>query len=235
MMVLPIAAALAARSVPLTEGATLAIASATCDVRRSRSPARGLNSCPDDGIVVVMDYERRRLTLEEYLSGEETNRPMELDFGVLREPAAPSWSHQLVVGRAFVRLDEHVSRHRLGRVVQSPVDVVLDRERGLVVQPDLVFVAADRLHICTDRVWGPPDLTVEVLSTGTARRDCTVKLSWFQHYGVRECWLIDPVGCEVTVVSLTESTRSSRVCTEDELVESNVFPQLDLRVADLFT
>lgn len=183
-----------------------------------------------------MEYgERQRLTLREYLAGEETNRPMELDFGVVCEPPAPSWSHQIVLGRAFVILYEHVRANRLGRVVQSPVDVVLDRERALVVQPDLVFIAADRLDICTDRVWGPPDLAVEVLSIGTARHDSTVKLSRYQHYGVRECWLIDPVAREVHVVSFAESTRSTCAYTEHELVESGVLPQLRLRVADLFT
>lgn len=182
-----------------------------------------------------MEYgERRRLTLREYLSGEETNRPMELDFGIVREPPAPTWSHQIVLGRAFVILHEHVTSHQLGRVVQSPVDVVLDRDRALVVQPDLVFIAADRLHICTDRVWGPPDLAVDVLSIGTARHDSTVKLSWFQRYGVRECWLIDPVAREVNVVSFTGSARASRAYTEDELVQSSVLPQLRLRAADLF-
>ena len=182
-----------------------------------------------------MEYEaRRRLTLREYLSGEETNRPMELDFGVVREPPAPSFSHQIVLGRAFVRIHEHVSGNQLGCVVQSPVDVVLDRERALVVQPDLVFIAADRLHICTDRVWGPPDLAVEVLSMGTARHDSAVKLSWSQRYGVRECWLIDPVAREVHVVSFSESTRSTHAYTEHETVESSVLPQLRLRVADLF-
>jgi Uma2 family endonuclease len=183
-----------------------------------------------------MEYEwPRRLTLHEYLAGEETNRPMELDYGVVREPPAPSWSHQIIVGRAFLSLHEHVSRNQLGRVVQSPVDVVLDRERALVVQPDLVFIAADRLHICTDRVWGPPDLAVEVLSIGTARYDSTVKLSRFQQYGVRECWLIDPVAIEVNVVDFTGSTRSCEVCTEHELVQSSVLPDLRLRVGDLFT
>ena len=182
-----------------------------------------------------MDYERRRLTLEEYLSGEETNRPMELDFGVVREPAAPSWNHQLLVSRLLVRLDRHVSRYKLGRVVQSPVDVILDRRRALVVQPDLVFIATDRLHICTDRVWGPPDLAIEVLSMGTARHDRIVKLSWFQRYSVKECWLVDPAGSRVNVVSMTELTRSSRVYAEDELIESKVLPRLRLRAGDLFT
>lgn len=182
-----------------------------------------------------MDYETHRRALREYLSGDETNRPMELAYGVLREPAAPSWDHQIVVGRAFVHLNEHVSRYKLGRVVQSPIDVILDRERALVVQPDLIFVAADRLHICRDRVWGPPDLAIEVLSMGTVRHDSTVKLSWFQQYGVRECWLIDPASSEVNVVCLTESARVSRVYMGDALIESNVLPALRLRAGGLFT
>jgi Uma2 family endonuclease len=197
-----------------------------------------LTSCPDDDSVVVVEYQyerSRRLTLREYLAGEETNQPRELDCGVVREPPAPSWSHQIVLGRAFVRLDHHVSREQLGRVVQSPVDVVLDREAPLVVQPDLVFIAADRLHICTDRVWGPPDLAVEVLSIGTARHDSTVKLRWFQQYGIKECWLIDPVARQVIVVSFSGSTRTSCVCAEQELVRSGVLPRLRLPVADLFS
>ena len=182
-----------------------------------------------------MEYGGRRLTLPEYFSGDETNRPLELAYGVLREPAAPTWDHQRVVGRVFVRLERHVSRYGLGRVIQSPVDVVLDRERALVVQPDVLFIATDRLSICKERIWGPPDLVVEVLSMGTARHDRTMKLSWYQRYGVRECWLVDPIGCEVEVVTLTETPRSSRVFGEDQLVRSAVLPRLRLRVGDLFT
>ena len=120
--------------------------------------------------------------------------------------------------------------------------VWLHDERALTIEDDIdrrlhdapELIAADRLHICTDRVWGPPDLVVEVLSMGTARHDSTVKLSWFQRYGVRECWLIDPVAREVHVVSFSESTRSTHAYTEHETVESSVLPQLHLRVADLF-
>ena len=185
-----------------------------------------------------MEYEyspRRRLTLQEYLAGEETNRPMELDFGVVRQPAAPSWAHQIIAGRAFVALHAHVSTLQLGCVVQSPVDVILDRERDLVVQPDVVFVSNERLHMCTDRVWGPPDLAVEVLSISTARHDSTVKLSWFQRYGVRECWLIDPVAHEVVVVDFTGALRSARTYCENDVIQSNVLRDLCLRVGDLFT
>jgi Uma2 family endonuclease len=70
---------------------------------------------------------------------------------------------------------------------------------------------------------------------GTARHDRIVKLSWFQRYGVKECWLIDPVAWEVKVVGLTESARWSRVYSENELVGSRVLPALRLRVGDIFT
>src|SRR5262245_50010350 len=99
-----------------------------------------------------------RLTVEAYLAGEETMRPQELAFGVLREPPAPGFHHQIVVGRLHVRLDRHVNRYGTGRVVLSPVDVILDMEHGLVVQPDLVFVSTARAGICADRIWGAPDL-----------------------------------------------------------------------------
>jgi Uma2 family endonuclease len=103
------------------------------------------------------------------------------------------------------------------------------------VQPDLVFIAAERLHICTDRVWGAPGLAIEVLSVGTARHDSTAKLSWFQRYGVRECWPVDPAQRKAYVVSLTQASRSTVSYGEEKRIRSSVLPQLDLRVGDLFT
>jgi Uma2 family endonuclease len=192
-----------------------------------------LTSSPDDETVVVMADSGLRKTLAAYLAGEETNRPFELAYGVVREPPAPSWSHQIVVGRIFTRLERHVTRDGLGQVVQSPIDVVLDRARALVVQPDIVFVAAARQGICKGAIWGAPDLVVEVLSTATARHDRTVKLSWFKQYGVRECWLVDPMSREVEVVECS-STRPSSVFAESGLVRSTVLPELRLRVRDVF-
>lgn len=182
-----------------------------------------------------MEYRRRRLSVPEYISGAETNRPCELDRGVVREPAAPSWNHQVVAGRIFVRLESHIRRHALGQIVQSPVDVVLDRERALVVQPDVVFVSNERLDICTDRIWGAPDLVVEVLSFGTARHDSTAKLSWYREYGVRECWLVDPASCRVGVNGLSATACSSQVFGGTERIRSGVLPQLQMRAVELFS
>ena len=176
----------------------------------------------------------RRMTLDAYLAGDETNRPQELAYGVLREPAAPSFQHQLVVGRIHTRLDLHVRRHKAGLVVAAPVDVILDVERALVVQPDVLFVSNARLGICTDRIWGAPDLVVEVLSMGNQQHDRTIKVGRFREYGVRECWLVDPFAREVEVIDLTAASPVSRVCAPHDAVRSVVLPRLRLRPSDIF-
>lgn len=148
-----------------------------------------------------------KLSVVEYFELDETNRPMELVHGVVREPAMPSWSHQLLSARLTALLYTHVEELRLGQIT-SPVDVVLDAEAALVVQPDIVFISRERLGIVRERVWGPPDLVVEILSRRTARRDRTVKLAWYRQYGVRECWLVDLRASTVEIVDLTSTTPS---------------------------
>jgi Uma2 family endonuclease len=176
----------------------------------------------------------RRMTLAKYLAGPETMRPQELAYGILREPPAPNLEHQVVVGRLHVAWHLHVRRNRLGRVFVSPADVVLDRDRHLVVQPDVSFVVADRLDICTDRIWGAPDLVAEVLSFGNARRDRTVKVGWYRKYGVRECWLVDTIARLVDVIDLTNNGSESRRFEDRQMVRSTVLPRLRLRAGALF-
>jgi len=107
------------------------------------------------------------MTTYDYLDGEETNRRRELAYGVLREPPAPFFSHQELVFRVALLIKEHVEPRGLGRVGLAPIDVVLDAERALVLQPDVLFVTTERLSIIRDQIWGAPDLVVEILSPGT--------------------------------------------------------------------
>src|SRR6185295_8111950 len=105
------------------------------------------------------------MTTDEYLyQTEETTRRRELVGGVVREPPAPYFSHQQLVLKVARVLSDLVERRRLGIVAVAPLDVVLDREKNLVLQPDVLFIATERLSIIRNQVWGPPDLVVEVLS-----------------------------------------------------------------------
>jgi Uma2 family endonuclease len=70
------------------------------------------------------------------------------------------------------------------------VDVVLDREQHLVIQPDLLFISQRRLGIVRDRIWGAPDLIIEVLAPRPRIGDVHERLGWCDRYGIRECWLL---------------------------------------------
>lgn len=143
-----------------------------------------------------------RQSVNEYLAGIEDLTRQELVWGAVVQEPSPLLRHQAIVTRTVVLLDQHVREQRAGLVCVSPIDVVLDEARALVLQPDVVFVSHERAGILRNQVWGAPDLVVEVESPGTRRRDRTLKLRWYRKYGVREYWLIDPHETAVTVIGL---------------------------------
>jgi Uma2 family endonuclease len=177
-----------------------------------------------------------RQAVADYLRGRESMRRRELIWGMVREPAAPFWPHQEIVTRTTVLLYEHVERHRLGAVTASPVDVVLDRDRDLIVQPDVVFLSNDRLSLVRNQIWGAPDLVVEVESVGTRRRDRVWKRQWYRQYGVREYWLIDAIARTITVFTFGKSGRSTRRTFRGAApIRSAVLPSFDEPAARFFS
>lgn len=175
------------------------------------------------------------MTADEYLyQTEETTRRRELAYGILREPPAPFFSHQLVVLKVARMWTDHVEARNLGSVAVAPVDVVLDHDGDLIVQPDVLFIAANRLSIVREHVWGAPDLVAEVLSPGTRAHDGGEKLQWYRQYGVRECWLVDAAAKTLTIVDFTGAEPIERAAHGIESVRSSVFPDLHASAFRLF-
>lgn len=175
------------------------------------------------------------MTTNDYLATYETMRRRELLAGRVREPAAPKWGHQAVVTGLIAELGAYVRREGLGKVCVSPIDVVLDREKNLVLQPDIVFVSNERLGIIQGQIWGAPDLAIEVFSRGSVRYDSKTKLQWYREYGVREYWLVSPFRSEIGVVRFGDSRMTRRLFKRGSLLRSTVLPGLRLRVDDAFS
>ena len=173
------------------------------------------------------------MTTKDYLDGEEMNRPRELAHRVPREPRSPFFSHQELVFRVAKLLHDHVDPRGLGRVALAPIDVVLDVERSLVVQPDVLFVSTERLSIIRDQVWGAPDLVIEVLS-GTESDDRREKLGWYRQYGVREYWIVDLANERVTVVDFATGAPDPHLFDRLGTIRSTVLPDLQAAVYGLF-
>ncbi|MBV8200657.1 MAG: Uma2 family endonuclease, partial [Acidobacteria bacterium] len=102
---------------------------------------------------------------------------------------SPSMLHQIVLlslARHFLDIADAAG----GLAAMAPVDVPLASHS--VVQPDLIYLTAAHRRIVGLRLQGVPDLVIEVLSPGTARRDRRDKLSLYAESVAREYWIVDP-------------------------------------------
>jgi Uma2 family endonuclease len=133
-----------------------------------------------------------RLTYDDFLLFPDDGRRHELIDGEHYVTPSPNTRHQRLVLRLSVALASYVEAHPgSGEVFVAPFDVVFTHFD--VVEPDLLFVAADQQDIVTEKhVRGAPALVVEVLSPGTRRVDEKAKYRLFDRAGVREYWLVDP-------------------------------------------
>ena len=145
-----------------------------------------------------------RTLLEVYQSLPEGTLAELVNNQLVIEPA-PDFYHQDVVTEIARIIGNHVVENGLGKVIVSPVDVHFDN--GNIFQPDIIFIAAERLAslVRKGRVYGAPDLVIEVLSPGTQKKDKRQKKPVYEKYGVKEFWLVDPETKEVVVYSLSGS------------------------------
>jgi Uma2 family endonuclease len=147
---------------------------------------------------------RRLFTYEELVAEvPETNQPCELWDGELVMSPAPSFYHQKIAFRFQKALDEWVATRGLGEVVGAPIDMVLSPHR--VTQPDVVFIAKERLNIIQRVILGPVDLAAEIISLGGRNRDRIDKRDLYEQYGIKEYWIIDPEPQTVDVLALTQA------------------------------
>jgi Uma2 family endonuclease len=87
---------------------------------------------------------------------------------------------------------------------------------GDYLEPDLVFVRADRLHLVSERgIEGAPDLVVEVLSPATAHRDQGIKLARYRHFQVTEYWIVDVDARSLAIWRLAEGAEAPEVVQAD--------------------
>ena len=137
------------------------------------------------------EAENRLYTLEDYLRLPDDQR-VELIDGVFYDMAAPTTIHQSIAGFLHKKFLDFVMANK-GPCFPfiSPVDVQLDCDDKTVVQPD-VLVVCDRTKYKNGRVFGAPDLVIEVLSPSTRRKDMQLKMYKYAGAGVREYWMVDP-------------------------------------------
>jgi len=145
---------------------------------------------------------RGQWTEADYFALPETNRFIELSEGELVMPPHPTHTHQQIVGKLYRAMYDFVAERDLGTVQFGPLPVRL--WPGKIREPDILFVANEHSDRIAEQAYGPPDLTVEVLSPSTRRTDRLEKMVEYARAGVREYWIVDPNGRAVEVFVLRE-------------------------------
>jgi Uma2 family endonuclease len=142
---------------------------------------------------------------------------------------SPSVLHQIVAPLLWKMLDALAERTG-GLALPAPLDVVLADHS--VVQPDVIYLSAERRGLSKERIVGAPDLLVEVLSPGTARRDRGRKLQLYARSGIREYWIVDPL--ERQIEFLVREGEAFRVELPDGTYRSRVLPKVYLNIPALW-
>ena len=147
---------------------------------------------------------RALLTYSDYAALPDDGRRYELHHGELSVTPAPGTRHQEAIVNLIGLLLQYVKSRGLGKVFVAPTDCILSNVT--VVQPDVFYIAADRLSIISERgIEGAPTLVVEVLSPSTAHLDRGRKMTLYAEHGVPYYWIADPESRSVEAYMLTGS------------------------------
>ena len=182
----------------------------------------------------VQQTSKRLYTYDEVVAEfPETNQPCELWDGELIMSPSPSFFHQEIALLIYRSLYDWVSKRKLGKVIIAPLDMVLSPHR--VTQPDIGFIATDRLSIIGRVINGPVDLAIEVISLGNRNRDRIEKRDLYEQYGVKEYWIIDPEAETVDVLWLENGRyQLSMRSGAGQVASSRLLPGFELPVNAIF-
>ena len=129
---------------------------------------------------------------------------------------APHSAHQRVSRKIAFQLNQFVEDNKLGEVFYAPVDVYIDEEN--IYEPDIFFIAAERLSIVQNNVYGVPDLIVEILSPGSEKLDKVEKKEVYERCGVKEYWIVSPLTKKVIGYTLADKGFVEIYANDGEMV-----------------
>src|SRR5438552_291363 len=122
--------------------------------------------------------------------------------GQLRRMSPAGRKHGIIIAYLTVEIGQHVQRHNLGIVFGAETGFKPENNPDTVLAPDIAFIRSDRIPPgeFSEKFWAmPPDLVVEVLSSGDSRREIAEKIQTYLDTGVGSVWIIHVKKREVRV------------------------------------
>jgi len=184
--------------------------------------------------VPLVDLNQNIWTYEDYRELPNDGKTYQVIGGKLFMTPAPSTRHQDISGNLGFIIRRFVKEHSAGKVYNAPINVVFSSVN--VVQPDIVFISRNRLRIIKEKaIFGAPDWIIEILSPSSDKIDIKLKKDLYEHFGVREYWIIYPDDEKLEVYLLKEGKFKLRgTFSKNETVEVNVIENLKVNLKEIF-
>ncbi len=169
-------------------------------------------------------------TYKDYLRLEDDKR-YEVINGRLVEMPAPTTEHQRILKR-LMKVILPMEDESKWEVLPSPVDVILSE--NVVLQPDIVIVFRQGKSEVRGRLFGSPDLVVEVVSPSSYARDRYEKFRLYEKHGIKEYWIVLPGEKVIEVWCLKDGKYVLHSVAADKgEVESCVLKSLKVKVEEV--
>jgi Uma2 family endonuclease len=144
-------------------------------------------------LTALTDREQRiAMSYEEFLARIDESLHAEWIAGEVVIFMPPNDRHQALVSLLDTLLTLFVRVYGLGIIRVSPYQMRATPD-GPAREPDLLFVAQAHLdRVTPNRLVGPADLVIEIISDESVARERADKFYEYQAAGILEYWLIDP-------------------------------------------
>jgi Uma2 family endonuclease len=157
----------------------------------------------------------------------------ELHNGKIIFMPSPLFQHQDIITELLLLLASYVKKKQLGKVVVAPMDVILTPHD--TVQPDMLFISTERLHIIDGQIKGAPDLVIEILSDGNTTKEMNYKKSIYESTGVKEYWFINLKKKTFTQYeNVNDKFVTKNVFNTEGVIQSIVVTGFEMNIGDIF-
>lgn len=157
--------------------------------------------------------ENKLYTYADYLTYPENERIEIIDGQIYAMSPSPSRIHQKIILKLSTQIENYITSNKGPcEVYPAPFDVILKDDNEVIInskttiQPD-ISVICDKNKLTDKGCVGAPDLIIEVVSPFNPNNDYIRKLNLYDHYKVREYWIVNPMEENILVYSLDKNNQ----------------------------
>ena len=179
--------------------------------------------------------ESKLYTYADYVNYPENERIEIIDGHIYAISPSPSRIHQEIIMEVAAEIRNYI-KFKKGdcKIYPAPFDVILKNDDDDIanskttVQPD-ISVICDKNKLNDKGCVGAPDLIIEVVSPFNSNNDYIRKLNLYDHYKVREYWIVNPMKQTVLVYTLTDTGYDMpNIYTFKDKIKVNIYDNLEI-------